>query len=329
MRHGHTDIFTFNQSHPWRLVLGVVLVLLLWGCSSSRNGPAPVETVNVKSKANTKPKSTNKSRFQSKSKSRSNPKNAQVTYYKNITGNSHKVVKGDTLYSIAWRSGLDFRQIAKLNKIKSPYQIFPSQTIVLRPKVVKSTKNKVRPSVPKVNPVISPKIVAKTLASPKQGEYRQSKAQHKPTAKQKKKQNKPQSNKPTSTKKTYSNKIRKWVWPTSGRVIAGFSNKGNGNKGIDIAGKTGTSIVSAGDGKVVYYGNALRGYGNLVIIKHNDDYLSAYAHNSRVLVKEQDFVKAGQKIAEMGNTDSPNVKLHFEVRYRGKSVNPMKYLPKR
>jgi lipoprotein NlpD len=325
MRQSHTDIITFNRATPWRLVLGVVLVLALWGCSSGRSGPAPVETVNVKST----PKSTNKSRFQSRAKSRSNAKSAQVTYYQHITGNNHKIVKGDTLYSIAWRSGLDFRQIARLNKIRSPYQIFPGQTIVLRPKVVKSTKNKVRHSVPKITPIISPQNVAKTLATPKQGEYRQAKAQNKPTVKQKKKQNKPQSNKPTSTKKPYSNKIRNWVWPTSGRVIAGFSNKENGNKGIDITGKSGTSIVSAADGKVVYYGNALRGYGNLVIIKHNDDYLSAYAHNSRVLVKEQDFVKAGQQIAEMGNTDSPNVKLHFEVRYRGKSVNPMKYLSKR
>ncbi len=100
-----------------------------------------------------------------------------------------------------------------------------------------------------------------------------------------------------------------------------------GNKGIDIAGKRGSPIVAAADGKVVYTGDALKGYGKLVIIKHSDSYLSAYAHNDAILVKEQQWVRAGQKIAQMGNSGSQRVKLHFEIRYKGKSVNPLRHLP--
>jgi lipoprotein NlpD len=111
-------------------------------------------------------------------------------------------------------------------------------------------------------------------------------------------------------------------------VIAKFSNSENGNKGIDIAGQRGQSVNASANGVVVYAGNALRGYGNLVIIKHNDDYLSAYAHNDQVYVKEQQKVSVGQKIASMGSSGTSTVKLHFEIRYKGKSVDPMRYLPK-
>jgi lipoprotein NlpD len=108
--------------------------------------------------------------------------------------------------------------------------------------------------------------------------------------------------------------------------LAGFSNAEHGNKGLDIGGKAGTPIKAAAAGEVVYAGNALRGYGNLVIIRHNDDFLSAYAHNRKLLVKERDTVVSGQTIAEMGNTDAPSVRLHFEIRFRGKSVDPKRYL---
>ena len=119
----------------------------------------------------------------------------------------------------------------------------------------------------------------------------------------------------------------KWQLPTNGRIIQGFSNSDGGNKGIDIAGQKGQDIRAAAAGKVVYAGNALEGYGNLIIIKHNDDFLSAYAHNDRILVSEQDNVKAGQKIATMGSTGTSSNKLHFEIRYKGKSIDPTHYLP--
>lgn len=115
-----------------------------------------------------------------------------------------------------------------------------------------------------------------------------------------------------------------WTWPTQGKVVAGFNE--TSNKGINISGSTGQAINAAGNGKVIYSGSDLRGYGKLVIVKHNKTYLSVYAHNSKIVVKEGQTVTAGQKIAEMGNTDSNSVKLHFEIRRLGKSVDPAKYL---
>lgn len=120
-----------------------------------------------------------------------------------------------------------------------------------------------------------------------------------------------------------------WQWPTNGRIISGFSSAEGGNKGLDIAGTKGQDVFAAAAGKVVYAGNALQGYGNLIIIKHTDDFLSAYAHNNTIDVKEQSNVKAGQKIATLGSTGTNTNKLHFEIRYKGKSVDPARYLPKK
>jgi lipoprotein NlpD len=117
-----------------------------------------------------------------------------------------------------------------------------------------------------------------------------------------------------------------WGWPTQGRVIAGFNENG-GPKGVQIAGSLGQAIVASAPGRVVYTGSGLRGYGNLVIIKHNDTYLSAYAHNRSVLVKQGENVTKGQKIAEMGDSDASRVMLHFEIRRMGKPVDPIKFLP--
>ena len=118
-----------------------------------------------------------------------------------------------------------------------------------------------------------------------------------------------------------------WTWPASGKLVGTFSE--GGNKGIDINGKAGDAVLAAGGGKVVYSGTGLRGYGKLVIVKHNNTYLTAYAHNQNVLVKEGQSVSKGQKIAEMGNTDADQVKLHFEIRRQGKPVDPLKHLPQR
>jgi lipoprotein NlpD len=118
-----------------------------------------------------------------------------------------------------------------------------------------------------------------------------------------------------------------WIWPTSGAVLAGFDEVKN--KGLDIGGAAGEPVLAAADGRVVYVGAGLRGYGNLIILKHNNTYLTAYAHNQSLLVKEDQSVRKGQKIAEMGNSDADRVKLHFEVRRQGKPVDPAKYLPAR
>ncbi|BDY03928.1 hypothetical protein F0521_09690 [Ferrimonas sp. YFM] len=111
--------------------------------------------------------------------------------------------------------------------------------------------------------------------------------------------------------------------------MARYSDSAQGQKGLNIASREGAPVVASAEGRVVYAGSALRGYGKLIIIKHSDDYLSAYAHNRKILVKEKQAVKAGQQIAEMGSTDSDRVMLHFEIRYRGKSVDPERYLPKK
>jgi lipoprotein NlpD len=120
-----------------------------------------------------------------------------------------------------------------------------------------------------------------------------------------------------------------WGWPTSGAatMLAGFDEQKN--KGIDLAGRAGDPVVAAADGRVVYAGAGLRGYGNLIILKHNNTYLTAYAHNQSLLVKEDQTVRKGQKIAEMGSTDTDRVKLHFEIRRQGKPVDPSRYLPPR
>ena len=118
-----------------------------------------------------------------------------------------------------------------------------------------------------------------------------------------------------------------WIWPARGTLLSGFDEVKN--KGIDIAGTAGDPVLAAADGRVVYVGASLRGYGNLVILKHNNTFLTAYAHNQLLLVKEDQTVRRGQKIAEMGNSDADRVKLHFEVRRQGKPVDPAKYLPAR
>ena len=118
-----------------------------------------------------------------------------------------------------------------------------------------------------------------------------------------------------------------FIWPHNGAVTAGFDEAKN--KGLDLAGKAGDPVLAAADGKVVYAGSGLRGYGNLVIIKHNNTFLSAYAHNQALLVREDQSVKRGQTIAQMGNSDADQVKLHFEIRRLGKPVDPVKFLPPR
>lgn len=120
---------------------------------------------------------------------------------------------------------------------------------------------------------------------------------------------------------------RCWRWPASGKVVMKYSTSEGGNKGIDIAGSRGQPVYAAGAGKVVYVGNQLRGYGNLVMIKHNEDYITAYAHNDKMLVNNGQSVKIGQQIATMGSSDADSVRLHFQIRYRATAIDPLRYLP--
>ena len=232
----------------------------------------------------------------------------------------HQVKKGETLFSIAWRYGKDYRALAQANHIDEPFAIYADQQLIIEDaptkdnKPIESTRDEKEEAHHKViqkkerqgikNPVeqggltASKVVVAKSIEQP---------AQHKSTA--------------------------GWIWPAQGKVIKTFSVQGasvNGaavNKGIDIAGHSGAPVKAAAAGQVVYSGHGLAGYGNLVILKHDDNLLSAYAHNRRLLVREGDAVKAGQKIAEIGSTGAAVSALHFEIRRAGQPINPLDLLP--
>jgi lipoprotein NlpD len=212
----------------------------------------------------------------------------------------HVVAKGDTLFSIAWRYGWDYRALARVNKISSPYTIYPGQKIRVDGKSSISSAGSRSSSASSARQSSTSNRVTRTQSS--------------------------SSNTSTSSGSTAA---MKWRWPTSGDVVTRFSSSGVGKKGISIAGKGGQQIYAAESGVVVYQGNGLTGYGNLIIIKHNDRWLSAYAHNDKMFVKEGSVVKAGEKLATMGSTGADRTGLHFEIRHDGKPVDPLRYLPKR
>ena len=200
----------------------------------------------------------------------------------------HTVRQGETLYSIAFRYGLDYKQIADANGIVKPYTIFANQKLRLVRKAAPVAK-KIKKS--------TPKVAAKKSSN-------------------------------ASPKKSQDSNID-WRWPVAGNVIKPFSLSGDINKGVDIAGRLGESVMAAAEGVVVYAGGGLRGYGKLVIVKHSDKYLSAYGHNRSIRVKEGQKIKGGQVIAEIGSSGTDREMLHFEIRRDGKPADPLIYLPDR
>lgn len=241
----------------------------------------------------------------------------------------HVVQKGDTLYAIAFNYGLDARELAEQNNIQDPNLIQVGQQINLF-----SSQSKVdaRPVVAKDTVKDQPRVVkyaysdAAVAKAQSEGAKNDAKGEVKPEVKTEPKVDAKTDAKADSRVDPAAEDAIEWSMPTQGKLIAGFSEAEN-RKGIDIAGKLGQSVFASAPGKIVYSGSGLRGYGKLLIIKHNKTYLSAYAHNDQLLVKEGETVTRGQKIAEMGNTDSDQVKLHFEVRRLGKPVDPAGYLP--
>ncbi|PIE43800.1 MAG: peptidase M23 [Gammaproteobacteria bacterium] len=214
---------------------------------------------------------------------------------------THVVRRGETLYAIAWRYGRNYKELAAANNIVPPYQLNEGQKIRLDLKV--SSKDSA------ANSIVTKK---------------------KPIITKKNKQTGINKGKITRVKSKVQTASRiKWRWPHSGPVIAVFSVTGNINKGIDIGGESGDSVVAAADGEVVYAGSGLRGYGNLIILSHAHDFISAYAHNKKILVKEGDKIKAGRRIAELGASGVSGAKLHFEIRKNGRPENPLDYLPGR
>jgi lipoprotein NlpD len=213
----------------------------------------------------------------------------------------YRVKRGDTLIRIALDNGQSYRDIAAWNNITDPNLIEVDQ--VLRVKPPPSSARVVTKPIEPIKPADSKASTDKKVAAKKVEEKEVASGEPKADA---------------------VDPPIKLSWPAKGKVVDEFNEAKN--KGIDIAGKMGEPIQAAADGKVVYAGNSLRGYGNLVIIKHDNTYLTAYAHNRTLVVKEGENVRKGQRIAEMGDSDANMVKLHFEVRMNGKPVNPMQYL---
>jgi lipoprotein NlpD len=238
---------------------------------------------------------------------------------------SYTVQKGDTLYGIALENGLDYKELAEWNGIEQPYLIRVNQQLRLFPPEQTAVAAPLR-TVPPVVASRQPEELPKTEKQVPPD------AAEKPAPAQPVKSEAPPGGdrEPADKKDGAENGAEDdrmdWGWPAEGKITTGFSDSANG-KGLDIAGKLGQPVHASASGKVVYVGNGLRGYGKLIIIKHNKTYLSAYAHNHQILVKEGQNVSKGQKIAEMGNSDADQVKLHFEIRRFGKPVDPLKYLP--
>ncbi|TYA51036.1 murein hydrolase activator NlpD [Aggregatibacter actinomycetemcomitans] len=247
-------------------------------------------------------------------------------------GETYTVRKGDTMFLIAYISGLDVKELAALNNMSEPYSLSVGQTLKVSRGTTATVQTK---AAPQMQPTVTqpatqggePTVTYTPGANGTQygsdgtitGPIKAGVGTVAPATNQLTTQ--------AGTAPAVSNVA--WRWPTNGNVIQGFSNTDGGNKGIDISGSRRQAVNAAAAGRVVYAGNALRGYGNLIIIKHNDDFLSAYAHNDSILVKDQQEIKAGQQIAKMGSTGTNGVKLHFEIRYKGKSVDPLRYLPRR
>ena len=279
-------------------------------------------------------------------------------------GNTYKVNKGDTMFLIAYLAGIDVKELAALNNMTEPYSLSLGQTLkisncgtktvtttvpVKQPALATTTTTAAVPTAPAESVVTyTPGANGTQIGSDgtiigpiKSGAgVANSAPAMVPVATTPVAPATTPSVPTTPVDNTNSTPINAhvvapiasnvaWQWPTSGNIIQGFSDTDGGNKGIDISGSRGQAVKAAASGRVVYAGNALRGYGNLIIIKHNDDFLSAYAHNDKILVTDQQEVKAGQEIAKMGSSGTNTVKLHFEIRYKGKSVDPIRYLPRR
>lgn len=273
-----------SKKQRFLILLFMCMFISLLNSSCSSQSPAPVSSRSSEQEKKSTP---------SAKKTAAKPPSAAVKI-----PSHHKVLSGDTLYSISWNFNLDYKEVARWNNIRAPYVIYPGQSIRL------TTPSKKKAVVKKTVP-------SKTKPAGEKPVKKQAEVAKKVSKKDK------------SLK--YTRNIN-WQWPTKGKLIK--SNSPISKKGLDIAGKKGQFIKASGAGVVVYSGSGLLGYGRLIIIKHNESYLSAYAHNSVLMVKEGDSVSAGQKIAKMGQDSNGQALLHFEIRKNGSPVEPAKYLPK-
>ena len=294
---------SFNRGA--RLALAVIVAAVVAGCASSSRTPAPVED---RGTGASRPAPVAVDPSASPAKVLPGAENAGKPGY-------YTVKAGDTLLRIALEHGQNWRDLVRWNTLENPNIIEVGQVLRVAPPTAVATAPE---SGVVVRPIPSGGIAAGT---PTQAASAARPAASAPA---------PAASTPAPAGPAVApagEEEVSWAWPVNGTVIAGFDEAKN--KGLDIGGKAGDAVVAAADGRVVYAGAGLRGYGNLIILKHNNTYLSAYAHNQTLLVKEDQRVRKGQKIAEMGSTDADRVKLHFEVRRQGKPVDPARYLPAR
>lgn len=230
----------------------------------------------------------------------------------------YRVHQGDTLYAIAFSHGLDYRDLARWNGLRVPYVIYPGQDLRLSAGPAATSASKPRKSAPAPGPARKPPVNA--TAKPSADVPARPSASASSAGAETRK---------STTGVASSSGPMQWRWPADGRIVRGFLASDPSRNGLDIAGREGDAVKASGAGTVVYSGNGLLGYGELIIVKHSDQWLSAYAHNKQRLVDEGERVAAGQKIAELGRNDRNEQILHFEIRSNGKPVNPLDHLPQR
>ena len=302
------------------MVISVVSVCLLAACTSRPRGPIPVED-RVAGQSTSRPVQRVQPQAASDSAKASAPvaTSSPVSMGPAMTGSEnagkpgfYSVRPGDTLTKIALDHGQAWRDIAKWNGLDNPNMIEVDQVLRVAPPVMELAANRQTKPVMAQNPTPANTSASNTPTPAASSAPASSASNAAPSA---------------SAPVNVSDDGMIFAWPHPGPVLAGFDEAKN--KGLDFAGKAGDPVLAAGDGKVVYAGSGLRGYGNLVILKHNNTYLTAYAHNQTLLVKEDQSVTKGQRIADMGSSDSDRVKLHFEIRKQGKPVDPAKLLPAR
>jgi lipoprotein NlpD len=275
-------------------VIGVALVVA--GCSAPR-GPAPVESRTI---------------YKSQTTTKQGASEIRASSTESVPAGFYRVRRGDTLIGISLDHGVSWRDLADWNSISNPNLIEVDQLLRVQP------------------PGGAARVASAPASAPSSSTF--SPTEVRPITPQ----TQPSTSTPPSTPAQPPQQTASLVspagsptlsWPSTGRVITQFAEPGY--KGIAFSGQEGDPVLAAGDGRVVYSGSGLRGYGNLVIVKHEGDFLTAYAHNRKILVNEGQTVKRGQQIAELGSTDSEIPKLHFEVRLSGKPVDPMRYLAQR